>query len=86
MRGIVILHAQCAVNQHREYLLCEVGIRTDLFCLGAHALDHDALASRIAHDGAHGRLGGTDLSRLGQSSTNRNDDLRIDDIEFCAQS
>ena len=86
MRWIVILHAQCAVNQHGEDLLCEVGIRTNLFGLGAHALDHDALASGIAHDGTHLRLGGTDLSRFGQASTNRDDDLRIDDIEFCAQS
>lgn len=86
MGWIVILHAQRAVNQHREDLLREIGIRADLLGLCAHALDHDALASRIAHDGAHGRLGGTDLSRLGQSSTNRNDDLRIDNIEFGAQS
>ncbi len=82
----MILHAQCAMNQHREYLLREVGIRTDLFCLGAHALDHDAFAGGIAHDGAHRRLGGSDLASLGQASTNRDDDLRIDDIEFCAQS
>ena len=45
----MILRAQCAMNQHREDLLGEIGIRADGLGLCANSLDDDALASGVAH-------------------------------------
>lgn len=82
----MILHAQCAVNQRDEDFFGEIGIRADRLGLSSDAIEHDAFACGVAHDGTHGRLRGTDLARLGQAGADRGDDLGINDIEFCAQA
>ena len=82
----MILHAQCAMDQHGEDLFGEIGIRADGLSLSANTLQHYSLTGRVAYDSTQRGLRGTDLSRLGQASTDRDDDFRIDDIEFCAQS
>ncbi len=80
----MILHAQCAVNQHREYLFSEICIGANDLSLSAHTLEDDALAGRVAHDSAQLGLRCADLARLGQAGADRDDDFRIDDIEFCS--
>ena len=74
------------MNKHGEDLFGQIGIRADGLGLSANALQDDSLTSRVAYDSAQCSLRGTDLASLGQASTDRDDDLRIDDIEFCAQS
>ena len=71
----MILHAQRAVNQHREYLFSKICIGANDLGLSAHALEDDALASGVAHDSTQGRFRGADLPRLGQPGTDRDDDF-----------
>ena len=82
----MVLNAQRAMNQQGEDLLGEIGIGTDGLGLRTNAFDHDALASGVAHDRAHGGLCCANLASLGQAGTDCRDDLGIDDIEFCSQS